>query len=516
MKDYKLHSVSVVLDGNTFMEKEVAKQIPTNLINNTDVMLLPTVAYNILLEQIKKGNDNYYYVNGFLNIVRTLYKFDKSELHHSELKQYHSKYKDIIKLLKPIILFYEMPQFNEELNVKESCAIYTMRSYNDLTFITLKEENDFGVIDMNFDFDNLKGTPLDNDSFINTLYKTKIDATSAVYAEYQFINSDEFLNSSDSKDRYKVFMHRVNAILNFLSERKAGKAIKVDRVFSSFSSLSKIARKYLTMNNKPFIEIDIKNCQPLLLCILAKENRLDLDIDYVNDVKNGKFYERLMQEAKNLNYVSESIYDKTLMVNDYYEGHILGKKKFTKVITKYFNRREDVKVLCYNDIFFANKHKNTKLVKVFKSLYPKTYQTILTLAEGQTLAISMQNLEADLVLNIIPNSPYFTVHDAIYLTRTTEVENTKNAISFSIYNRSGGLIDKVIFGDIVDNKIEIIDENNIQLEILNIKARAIHSAKDVRFNQFKELYKRMDMNSLMDELKITRATYFRYKKQLNK
>jgi len=508
MNNYSIQSVSVQLDNTTFLANEIAKRIPSNIFENGKLYIIPTIAYEVLKKEIKKEeNNNFTFVNAYLEIIKTLYKFDKRELNSNILKSIAPNgYKSYLELIRQIIFKSEYPTFNGE--AKDKSTIHTMRSYADLTFISLSEQNlDVRVLD--FDYDGLKDTPLNNDNFINTLMNAKIDATSAINAEYNYV----FDVLKNDKDKYKIFMHRVNAILAFLQVRRAKKANKVDRVYSSFTNLSKIARQYLTMNKKHFTEIDIKNCQPLLLVILAIENNLELDSNYILDVRNGNFYERLMKEAKMFGFESETIYEGIKSVGENIDGHYYNNtKKITLTKTLLFANRDDVKVLCYNDIFFTNNRKETRLVKCFKSLYPKTYKVIEILTENNSLALQMQNLEADIVLNILPNSPYYTVHDAIYVSRSSEINNVKKMITNEIYNRTNGLIKNIKFGSLEDNKI-IIEDNTINTEEIIIKQRAVHSVKNKKFNAFLSLYENMHQEDVIKFLNINLRTYFRYKKQ---
>ena len=504
MKDYTLKAVSVTFDITTLLDKIVTTQIPA-IATEKNVIVIPTIAYEILKKEIKNGKDNYTYVNAFLEIIKTLYQFDGEEIRKQILQSISRDYKSILETIRPIISKTDYPTFDGES--KNHSTIHYMRSYADLTFVNLVNTSELNVTEIDFDYDGLKDTPLNNDMFINTLMKTKLDARSAIAAEFTYVNSQEFIDNNNDKNKYVVFIKRVNAILNFITYRYARKAEKVDRVYSSFTALSKVARKYLTINNKPFIEIDIKNCQPLLLLILACEQGIELDNNYINDVVDGCFYEELMYRTIELGYNSEFIYDKKK-----------SKLKELEFNTNNKNiNRDNIKTLCYNDIFFANKHKNTNLVKGFKSLYPKTYDALLSLSTETTLAYLLQNLEADVVLNIVPNSPYFTVHDAIYISRTTEVQNVMKEIEKTIYNRTGGLVKSIKFGEIKENKIIILDElnNDKNIEVLNIKERAPHSAKTFKMNTFIKLIEQgLDQEDIMNILKITNRTYFRYKKQL--
>ena len=499
MKNYILKAVSVKLDEDNFV-----KQIPTDLLKEQNISIIPTIAFNVLKKQLNNNeNDNFTYINKFLGLIKAFIDNNDEHLSSKYLhKLAHNEYTSIIESLDKAGLFKSIKKgfYDKENPANSKSAVYTLYSFVDYTFISLTEESDDGVVVLDYKLKELENTPLNNDTFINVLMNAKIHAAEAILAEYKYFKEP---NKDGTLKTITSFISRVNAILNFLKFRFASKGDSVDRVYSSFSSLSKISRKFITYNGKPFYEVDIKNCQPLLLICLLIENGYSIDSDYVKNVVSGKFYESLMEEAKNQGYTTQK--------------SIKSKNNELEFIDMMMNIRDDVKILCYSDIFFAKKLNNTNIVKVFKSLYPLVYDALKQLTEQEnTLANQLQNLEADIVLNVVPKSPYFTVHDAIYLTNKTELENVKRDLAFEIKKRSGGRIENVMFGEIKDFKICMVDKNEVQTEVIygSKLVRKVHSAKDARFNQFKELSQLMNKKEIMAALNITEPTYFRYKKQL--
>ena len=132
------------------------------------------------------------------------------------------------------------------------------------------------------------------------------------------------------------------------------------------------------------------------------------------------------------------------------------------------------------------------------------------------LANFMQNLEADIVLNVIPKCPYYTVHDAIYLTNLTEINEVQNRLLQIICDRSGDKIKKISFGDIDLSKREVVKKNLEKFKSIDIsdKERKEHSAMKNRYNRFVELYDKMNQEQICETLDISRMTYFNYKKKI--
>ena len=222
--------------------------------------------------------------------------------------------------------------------------------------------------------------------FEKAIRYTECDFTGAVAAEYE-----NYVDTGMSENKLRIRLSRLFALVG---ERYIKKGTNVDRIYSSFTNLSKISRKYLHINNQPYYSLDIKNCQPLLLCYLLRESSMEMDSNYLSDCENAEIYYRF----------------------------ITGKKYKTK---------DDVKKPLYSAIYFDFKpHK--KIAQKFKKLYPLTYGSLELLHScDSTVASKLQNLEASVFNKVVPKKSkyFFTLFDAIYFTDKNDVDDLKKRIT---------------------------------------------------------------------------------------
>lgn len=180
----------------------------------------------------------------------------------------------------------------------------------------------------------------------------------------------------------KINFIRLTCRLHRLFQMKRKRFIKygpkVNRIYHSLSNVSKISRKHL--DTKMFY-LDVKNCQPLLLCALMKRDNYTVDEQYQKDCENAVFYENFYP-----------------MYND------------DRIITK---------VMTYRHIFFGFKP-HEEVNGRFKALYPKTWDYLYQISKTKvSLASRLQNLEAELFNNLSPekSKKYFTLFDAIFFDK---------------------------------------------------------------------------------------------------
>lgn len=220
-----------------------------------------------------------------------------------------------------------------------------------------------------------------NIKFENTILRTQIDLPGAIEAELDYYE----------KESHSIlkFRSRLHKICSLDRKRFIKKGYQVDRIYHSFSNISKISREFLSVSGMKFNNIDIVNCQPTLLCAYLKEKNYEIDESYVKDCENGTFYERFYD----LSHKDEV--------------------------------RSDIKVRLYKSIFFS--FKKTKINLRFKELYPLTYKSIETIANGSTIARALQNYEASIFNDLVPvySKYYFTLFDAIYYTDSRDYETLR-------------------------------------------------------------------------------------------
>lgn len=224
--------------------------------------------------------------------------------------------------------------------------------------------------------------------FVNTITKIEVNMKGAIEAEIKEKKSNNSLRC-----RLSV-LFRLNRI------RWAKKGQKVDRIYHSLSNLSKVSREFLHVNGTKFHNIDIKNCQPLLLCYLLLKNGLNVDRNYIKDCENGHLYERFIDNNT------------------------------TKATQDYQKNREEIKVSLYKSIYFDFKPKR-EISRKFKSLYPATYLSLESISkDSEKMATKLQNLEASIFNVLLPEESkyFFTLFDAIYFTDVNDITKLKSNI----------------------------------------------------------------------------------------
>jgi hypothetical protein len=202
--------------------------------------------------------------------------------------------------------------------------------------------------------------------FVQTIKKLEIFTQPAVEAELEYYRA--------GKSNFSQLKVRLQRIFCTKRRRFIKHGEKVDRIFHSFSNISRVTRKHLS---KEFNNIDIKNCQPLLLCGLMRKNNVEFDLNYQKDCENGVFYERFITDTAD---------------------------------------RDETKELIYQKVFFGFK-KNNSVNQRFKELYPLVWNYLLEISKGEiSLASRLQNLESELFNFMTPKKSkyFFTLFDAIY------------------------------------------------------------------------------------------------------
>ena len=186
---------------------------------------------------------------------------------------------------------------------------------------------------------------------------------------------------------------------------------KTGRVFTPVCNLKSDFRQFLKYEGRELVDIDISNCQPLLLYVLYKDKTTNEAIAFKELVSSGQFNERISELC---GIVLENPEDR---------------KKFkVALLTQLF--MENYKRGKYLDLFFAA---FPELAIEIKKVKAKDYRNI---------AILLQNLEADLIIQGVigicreKNIPALTIHDSI-LT----LPEYKDEVSFIIIDECQKMYD---------------------------------------------------------------------------
>jgi len=212
-----------------------------------------------------------------------------------------------------------------------------------------------------------------NNVMSSTLINEELDYKKVFEYEIEY-------HKENKTSSYSLFIRLCRA-LSINKERYAKKGNKVNRIYHSFSNLSRITRKCFKTK---FFNIDLKNAQPTLLLVHLKENGIDFETEYQTLCESGLFYEMFSSTGL---------------------------------------KREDIKVECYKSIFFDFKETN-KVNIIFKEKFPKLWSYMKSISETVCLATILQNIEASIfnTLEVKASSSYYTLFDAIYFNNKKDKE----------------------------------------------------------------------------------------------
>lgn len=468
---------------------------------NSQIYFVPNVIIEVLQDYVKDKNNSIskaFVVNYFTiidDLIEAQLTFRKT-LTSRRLEKIRN-YKSILDLLTPKFII-------NKINYSTACGrcnryILDLSSEN-WSFVYLEEIGTTNY-EKTMDIALEENHPSNNDNYKEALINSEIDVYNAIIAE---ING--YKGETDRNAKCLKIKKAITKILSFKNRRSIKKGTNVNRVFNSFTFLSKVSRKFIRLNGKVFTEIDIPNCQPLLLLVLLKKNGICPDPLYVNDVLNGVIYERIMEKALELGYKNEVIAS--------YED----RKRIIETFD--FTEREDVKTLCYRSIYFKLKNENSSITaSVFKELYPLVFEALkngFNTENDKNVAFHLQNMEAEIILNIIPDCPYFTVHDSIAVIDEKEVESVKTQISQKIseyLNRTINLNLRV--KRLVNETYETTGTDTMPSNVLTCPIRIhgkykTHKRKQVNYDKFKLICGTYTRAETIVELKISSKTYLRY------
>jgi DNA-binding MarR family transcriptional regulator len=194
----------------------------------------------------------------------------------------------------------------------------------------------------------------------------------------------------------------------------------LSRVHTNLTNLKREFRELLRYDNKPFIELDIRNSQPLIASIIIREywtrksKTIPPDIIiYQQDCEAGIFYDYFME----LNNVAP-------------------------------DRRQEFKIQMFGEVFFSKVTKrNTKIKKQFIAKYPNVYTAICDIKGGMgsgtynQFAILLQQKEASIIFDRVNIGllkdciPAFNIFDSILcLPEHKEIVRERLTNAFSAFN----------------------------------------------------------------------------------
>lgn len=229
------------------------------------------------------------------------------------------------------------------------------------------------------------------------------------------------------------------------------------RLHTNVTQLKSELRKFINFKGKTLVSVDLVNSQLYLALSLLSKEAFDK-----NNIAGRIVNIREKLEGDDINSILIML--SVLIESHENEEDILLFKKLSSNGTFYeefsnlllndeadlaidITNRKEIKSLVFSTIFSKNtSEKYLKSIRIFKRFFPSVYKIFKNIKEGYhpTLAILLQNLEADLILHQAcktiseekPDVFIMTLHDSI-ITTEDNVEYVKEIMSKVLHENIG-------------------------------------------------------------------------------
>jgi hypothetical protein len=209
------------------------------------------------------------------------------------------------------------------------------------------------------------------------------------------------------------------------------------RLHTYLTQLKSELRKFIKFNGKTLCNVDMVNSQPFLLqSLLSKEtyirNNMAERVSVTNPIMESDSTILIMLGVLIDNVSNEEdviLFKEIVSSGRFYEefGRILIENGEIEETTNPDDLRNIIKEVTFSTIFSKNSSiRYVNSIKIFQRVFPNVYEVIKYVKESHhpTLAVVLQNLEADLILHkackIIsaerPDVLTYTLHDSIITT----------------------------------------------------------------------------------------------------
>ncbi|PUZ23431.1 hypothetical protein DCC81_23930 [Chitinophaga parva] len=195
---------------------------------------------------------------------------------------------------------------------------------------------------------------------------------------------------------------------------------KESRIYTPLTSLKKELRKYLLLDGKQLLGLDVKNCQ-LVISVLAVEALFEIkkmeltdDFNYYKQLaETGEIYEVLAKESGLLDLLKK---DRTAFKQKLFSGY-----------------------------FFSNKKSNNKVIGAFEKLFPTVFNLINEFKDDYNYnkwAILLQQEESNILIEKVGKQliekeiSYLSLHDGIYFSNEADRQFAKEII-FNQFKEAG-------------------------------------------------------------------------------
>lgn len=282
------------------------------------------------------------------------------------------------------------------------------------------------------------------DGYSKAIYDAKMDGTI-----HWSINPTTH-KKKDPKIQYETSLVNINKICHHIYEVHIDKT--VHRLHSVITNMQSDYRNFLTYGGSELVNIDIKNSQPYIACLLLNpkfwEKNSSLPVSLYSLPKNmqislghNEVQIELNDFFKKCQSADFKSYIDTVTSGKFYEEFAkLAETKLGKKIT-----RKEAKVFMFYTLFSGNKGQHedptiNALKKLFsKEIYPsvaelfmiikRKHQSIKEEKQHNRLACLLQSIESEIILHRCCKRiweehnhqiPIFTIHDSIATTVSNE------------------------------------------------------------------------------------------------
>lgn len=331
------------------------------------------------------------------------------------------------------ILYNYYTDFHNELINCEKPVIEMSSSYKvgeETKFYRLTEQYRNSKIKI-FEYKEKKDKKDNGDFISNQFFKHKLSFNIKVnqYLFNFYKEVDNRLKTDTQRILIKNYIGRNLNIIKEISNKEIyfGRSNSNKRFYSSITSLNRIIRPFLLINNEEIISIDIKSAQPYILASIIKktfylkENTKTYSYNNINNKISGallftRFYrwnDKELEKFRNIKFE-----------DDFYS--LVLKGELGRDPTKIERERLKSKTMLF--LFFNNqKARKENELSFLVNQFPEVNRFIVRALDSlgeRKFSFILQRAESLLVLDIcakefndtFPDEPFYTIHDAILST----------------------------------------------------------------------------------------------------
>ena len=320
--------------------------------------------------QKQRDDDTTHTLSGYTNISSL--QFDSFKFQYNKKRL---KYRQLLQLLEEAGMI--------SINDKFSSGVFSKAYRVNTSFIS----NDLTEVELDFDKIYRK---LNNKEYWIKKYpkhikniKESYDVTIDLGAYINWLNSNKgielkpVITNGVLSKRYLTEERIFDYIQDALKVNFSNLWFKVSdegRFYNSLTNLSYTTLSFLSLKGKSVVELDVVNCQPLLLSLIVTHE------GYKKDVQDGVFYE--------------------------------------KMADMYGVTRNEFKMLSYRYIFFNNNTlKSGRVYNALESIYPGLIKEINEIRNEMNISRELQKIESSILVDKIGQLDYKMMlrHDAVFV-----------------------------------------------------------------------------------------------------